>query len=627
MGFPACHIDLSRLSIRVGDDCLPPVAYTSYFPKGEYYRQVAACGVHLYCFPAYLAPRGINTQSGIGPFRKGIWRAPGEFDFSDIEADLACILSADPSARIIMRLHLDMPEWWEHLYPDACCRRADSTPLRQSFTSAQWRSDAAMALQTAIQWLDGSVYAPHMIAIHVAGGFTEEWFHHYPADRNPSKTQAFSEWLAQRYGGCDAARRAWNGAMDEAAALACIGAPAVEQWRDPVRDVAECDALHFHSTIMADAAAAMCRVVKEESDGRLLAGAFYGYHFFVGDCRRGHTALSRLLDCPHLDFLASPNMYDRRPGIDWPPMAAVDSVRLHGKLWMTENDTRTALTRPLADTAPDICPPGQYRGGIWDGPASMDVSAALLRANTARMLTHGYGGWWFDMWGGWFAHPALLAEIAAAQKLWHGEIEMGADTDNPAEAFVVVVDERLAEYDASFGSLCPAVFNNRYAMGTCGRPYSIYLRNDLPHLEPGRMRCLWMLGIPGLQETEMALLARHATTGCRVLHTDFAATRVLFSTPDCNSEEPVTLTEAALRRHLDASGVHCYSDTSDVLYAGRGYLAIHAATAGEKTIRLPRRMRVEALSPEASGVCEGFQICCSLECHETRIFRLHCLSA
>ena len=100
-------------------------------------------------------------------------------------------------------------------------------------------------------------------------------------------------------------------------------------------------------------------------------------------------------------------------------MVAVDSVRLHGKIWMTENDTRTFLTRFLIDVAPELCPKGPegkyYQGGLWAGPETLEISVALMRNNTARMLTHGYGGWWFDMWGGWYSHPALLEEIRAAQ--------------------------------------------------------------------------------------------------------------------------------------------------------------------------------------------------------------------
>ena len=126
-------------------------------------------------------------------------------------------------------------------------------------------------------------------------------------------------------------------------------------------------------------------------------------------------------------------------------MAAVDSVRLHGKIWMAENDTRTFLTRPLREVAPGICPEGQYEGGLWAGPDSLETSATLMRNNLARMLTHGYGGWWFDMWGGWYSHPVLLAEIRAAQQLWFERLEPSDPKRIPSDSVCVVMDERVSD--------------------------------------------------------------------------------------------------------------------------------------------------------------------------------------
>ncbi|HBE43732.1 MAG TPA: hypothetical protein DDW27_21575, partial [Bacteroidales bacterium] len=60
------------------------------------------------------------------------------------------------------------------------------------------------------------------------------------------------------------------------------------------------------------------------------------------------------------------------------------------------------------EKAPDIAPPGQYESGVWLGPEDMKTSVAFLWKNAGRMLAYGYGGWWFDMWGGWFSHPELL---------------------------------------------------------------------------------------------------------------------------------------------------------------------------------------------------------------------------
>ncbi len=70
----------------------------------------------------------------------------------------------------------------------------------------------------------------------------------------------------------------------------------------------------------------------------------------------------------------------------------------------------------LKDRSQGIAPQGQYENGAWLGPKEMGTSVSFLWKNAGRMLAYGYGGWWFDMWGGWFSDPALLDVIEKTQK-------------------------------------------------------------------------------------------------------------------------------------------------------------------------------------------------------------------
>lgn len=49
---------------------------------------------------------------------------------------------------------------------------------------------------------------------------------------------------------------------------------------------------------------------------------------------------------------------------------------------------------------------------------------------------------------------------------------------------------------------------------------------------------------------------------------------------------------ALLRNMASAAGCHIYTDTGDVVYADKNFLAIYAVTGGERMIRLPRKARV-----------------------------------
>ncbi len=574
-----------------------PYAYMSYLGKPEYYRQAAAAGIHLTCCPLFLGDRGINTISGIGPFRAGVWRDDGRFDLSEPIAGAEEILAADPEAYLIFRVNLDAPAWWEARHPEACCLLPDGTTLRQSFAAPRWRDDTAAALRQILRELFAQPFASRLAGIHVAAGQTEEWFYRLSPrlgfhDANPERLRAFRCWLRDRYADDEERlRAAWHCLtlnFETAAPADISGVPPEPRWRDPDADRPALDTLRFHAETMADTIAFFCRVVKEESHGRILTGAFYGYHYYLTDARWGHGALARLLRCPDLDALASPNAYHRVPGEDWPPMAAIDSVRVHGKLWFAENDTRTCRTGLLKEVAPQVCPPGQYEGGVWRGPERLDVSVNLLKANAARMLAGGYGGWWFDMWGGWFDHPDLLAVLRLLQRV--AAEHPSQHIPEFAPEICVVIDEELCHYDASGGRLAEEILGNRYTLGKVGAPYHLVLASDLPALPEGRYGLVWLLGDPVLCEDRLASARRLLRAGGLLARTAPEGSAL-------TSEEGVTplpgvrFIPADVRAWCRAAGVHVYCDTDDVLYAGRGWLGLHAATAGEKVIHLPLACR------------------------------------
>ena len=84
------------------------------------------------------------------------------------------------------------------------------------------------------------------------------------------------------------------------------------------------------------------------------------------------------------------------------------------------------------------------------GTKTMEESVGLLKKNLGRMLAYGYGGWWFDMWGGWFSDPRLLDIIKSGQYFYKYP-----DKHIPAmdPQVAVWLTKRLGFMDASFGSL------------------------------------------------------------------------------------------------------------------------------------------------------------------------------
>ena len=112
----------------------------------------------------------------------------------------------------------------------------------------------------------------------------------------------------------------------------------------------------FSSDLVAQAITGLAGAVKTLSEGRLLVAVSYGYTLeFATRNDSGHLALARVLASPDIDILAGPNSYTGRgagsPGAFGAP---IDSVALHGKLWLVEDDTKTFLA---ADETPDTYNP------------------------------------------------------------------------------------------------------------------------------------------------------------------------------------------------------------------------------------------------------------------------------
>lgn len=578
-------------TLLIDGKAYPPFAYMSYLGEKKYYREIAATGIHIYNIPAYLGKRGINSVSGIGPFRSPIWIAENKYDFSSLIKDFEDIIESDSQAKVIIRIYLDPPLWWEKLNPEASSKLPDGSTFRQCFASEVWREKTGTAFQDCLEWLLKSPYANYLAGIHVASGFTEEWFYHPKQyhNENPVRTEAFRFWLKEKYSDNIELQNTWNRphVTFETAQLASISESGNrKEWRNQKQEYNYIDTYRFHTEVMVDNIAHFCKIVKETSKGKLLTGAFYGYHYFVSDPRRGHGALAKLLDCPDLDYLSSPNAYNRVIGEDWPPMAAIQSIQFHGKLWLAENDTRTSITTLLKDRSKGIAPPGQYEDGVWLGPEDMETSVSLLWKNAGRMLAYGYGGWWFDMWGGWFSDPKLLDVIEKTQQFY---TEYTPNNEMKMQSQVcVIVDEELSFWDASYGRLSGEILSNQYPLAKTGAPYDLFLRTDLDTIPTSQYQVIWIMGVLNLKKEELTMLHEWQGQGITVLWTNDKGTTVYKKGEKALvMHEKFKWSDLELRDIWEAAGVHLYIDTNDVFYIGRNWMCIHTITGGYRNINLP----------------------------------------
>jgi hypothetical protein len=441
-------------------------------------------GIHIYAFDV-----GKGTE-WIGPKT-----SPAHpFDFSTVEARFGRILEADPEALFHLRIYLETghADWWENEYPQECEILSDGRRNGQSFASRVWREQAKNFLRAYAKHFEKIGLAERVLSYQVGAGHTGEWVKgessmHTPCgDYSEPMRLHFQNWLRGRYGGDRAEfRRSWN---QPKASFETAEVPGAEAqllarrytFRDPAAEQNVIDYFRCLAELCADCVIDFCRTAKEAGRGTKLAGAFYGYlmdlswngGFFKerpdSDYstyqRSGHLGLGKVLASPYVDFLASPYSYGYRGiGGDGPSMLPSESVRLHGKLCLVEDDTRTHVDQD----------------DIHYGRAnSLGESITLLRRNMAQDLTHGQGVWWASWKVDPIKEPAFAPLLKSFQKL--GTFALDLDLTPSAEIAVLIDDESFFYESCRYHLDIPLIFQQRlWGLPKTGAPFDLYLLQDL----------------------------------------------------------------------------------------------------------------------------------------------------
>jgi len=428
-------------------------------------RDFAAAGVDIYSeiFWTWMTP-------GKGCF--GWWLGPGEYDFERVDARVRAILAANPRALIFPRIKLNPPNWWLREHPDEIVRDPEGKLGEQaSLASELWADTYERMLRDVIRHMETSDYAGHIIGYHPAGGGSSEWFWWGDAGRidySPAAIARYRKWLTERYAGdLGRLRRAWG---DETASLEAD--PPVPQaraavgqgWlRDPVKSRPAIDYREFLSDMVSSNIIRSCRVVKEQTDGKKIAGVFYGYSMYCLQTD-GFQGLQDVLASPYVDFLASPTAYDHRRGGE--PGSFISayngSYRLHNKLYWDEVDTRTHLF-PGHET---------YRTD------TLEETLGVLQRAAGYSLTRGTNLWWFLLAGNATFHEAeVMDSIARLKAACDGALEVGRE--QVAEV-AVFCSERSMHYAAGRPELHRALLRDTLDELACmGAPYDVYLLPDI----------------------------------------------------------------------------------------------------------------------------------------------------
>jgi hypothetical protein len=392
----------------------------------------------------------LAAQAGVRIFSAVVYlplkNAYGVRSFALIDSTIKLILDIVPDARILFRMQCAPTNFWVRTHPGELARYSNNSDGDVSFASAEFWRASVQAIGATIEYLakPETFGASHVIGFHLDKG---EWFHDSSAgyDYSLPNRRAFQHWLREKYQQVYALRAAWrDGSVD-------FDSAEIPAWQDqetsdkliePIiylsaKDRRYVDYHAYASDIIAEAISGLSEAIKKISKNRLLSGASYGYTFdFSHKNDSGHQSLSRVLASPYVDFLAGPNSYQNRAsggvGANCGP---IDSIRLHNKLWIVEDDTKTHLA--------DVETPDVYNPKI----VSAQDTLAVHRRNALAAAARNCGVNWMDLWGqGWLDSQEIWDDINQCSEIVKSAKKVLEIRQKKAPEVAVIIDEASEAY-------------------------------------------------------------------------------------------------------------------------------------------------------------------------------------
>ena len=441
-------------------------------------RDFAAAGVNLYSDifggnPAFACSRW--------------WLDEGRYDFTIVDQRMRAFIEANPNALVLMRVKLDTPKWWMDRHPDHRSHYLkDGKPVASegvSIASEMWEASYGRMLRDYIRHVEASDYADHVFGYHPAGGSASEWYWYGQdkgdIDYSPAARDRFRKWLKQKYGDDKALQTAWRRG-DVTLDSAVFPTPATRRvaeclsFRDP-REAAEyLDARHFLTDMVTRNVIRSCTIVKEETQGRKLAGAFFGYSTLRAgkNPKFGHLGnngqhdLDGVLASPAVDFLSTPVDYGQRRGGGEGNLicAQISSVHLHNKIFFDEEDLRTHL---YSDTKAPC------------RAATLAETLSVMQRGTGWSLTKGNALWWFLLVGNATFHQEdVMRNVSALKKI--GDQSLGGDK-TPAGEIAFFADEVSLNYlsHTNHPVVAASMWGSYGQMARMGAPFDLYALQDI----------------------------------------------------------------------------------------------------------------------------------------------------
>lgn len=293
---------------------------------------------------------------------------------------------------------------------------------RYTFASTAWKREVAGQLREFIRRLNKSDYVKNIVGyFFFPRDFEFSYFFEFDTlnrciDFSPAMQQAFRNYLVEKYrGDVRLLRKAWK---DDAVTFETAQIPKLEKritgdfgyFRDPALSMQVYDYVACHNEANVDAFIYFSQVCKEETDGKQVVGAFYGYLMNQDLQMGGQTQIKKALNCPYIDIMAAPYTYENRCVGNFASMRMlIKSLNKHGKFYFAESDAFMSDSNRWSKVGHNY--PDQ----------TFEEDRAILKRDFVYPLCEGTHCWWIDWSSGVSeyleeGHLPLLRQITQISK-------------------------------------------------------------------------------------------------------------------------------------------------------------------------------------------------------------------
>jgi hypothetical protein len=459
----------------------------------------------------------VFAENGISLFQVDLWfeqlfDEKGKLDLSLARRQIAGVKEASSGGGVMIRIHVNAPDWWCRRFPEECVGYADTEPemetpwglarplagenlrpFRASFFSEKWKKWAMGHLAEFCRSLAETSEGGSVMGIQLSNGVYGEWhqfgFLQHDPDTSPVARDAFIEFLRDRYGELSTLNEVWGRNIGEWNDIGVPSSPERETvdegiLRHPSKRRWVIDYYQFLHGETAGLIIDLAATIKESWPREIVTAVFYGYfHGMFGRLAAGgHLALERILAASEIDCLCGPQSYRKEArgmGGTGHSRGLLGPIVRAGKLWLDEMDEPTSYVGCSWDTS--------FEGTIED-----DV--AVMRLNVLHPVIRGGGMWWYDFGpnaltpdaanygisGGW-DHPILMRDVASLAKIVEDRVELGCSR----KADVLVVHDLSSFCYTVGGRLDLGSEQLGDKTGNCG---DITSAHAIDHLTEGLLR-------------------------------------------------------------------------------------------------------------------------------------------